>query len=315
MSISSIFLFASSILFQNNITTMWIIFLTAIVMIAYTLKNEQYKNSLIFALVTGSSIYLITSILIETIIHGNTLLILIMSIYSVALSTLGKIAFKDLEGVKNEKNFDSLTLAGILILSAISLGFSNNYTDVFITTAGSLLLVILNFRKLDKSITLKTFLVLRLILTYIQICLLLHLNISGEFAIIPLLAWAITSRYWIFKDNKLGETSEIITLILLNIEILSIAFNLNLAKSIAVITIGVIMLVISYSKKIKAYFITSLVMIIPLFINSTLSFWIMIPWWVYLLVFGAILIILGSLSERKDAKIKDIKNELFKGWK
>ncbi|MBU3111228.1 hypothetical protein [Clostridium lacusfryxellense] len=308
--VSSLFIISSAMLCNHSRISLIFILIIGISMILTTIKTKQNKSLLIFSLATGVSIYLISNQTLNLYNDNQVIIILIGVIYAIILSALSSIYFKDID---DKKHLDSLCIAAIIILSIFSVFSYGSYANIIITTIGSLVLILLNIRKLT-STSLKLFLVIRLLLTYTQVVILLPISLGLEFTIVPLIAWALISRYWIFSNNKIGKISETFTLVVLNINMLSIAFILSILSSLIIITIGIIMLITSYSKKIKAYFITSLIMIVPLFINSTLSFWVLIPWWVYLLIIGATLIALGSMVEKKGLKIKEFKNNFFNDW-
>ena len=128
------------------------------------------------------------------------LLILIEVAYTALLSILGSRFFKEL---KEELKFDSLTIAGIIILAIASIFSYNSYINTLTTTLGSLALVGFNIKKLDKSLTLKIFLVLRLILAYIEIVLLSHISFGDGILILPLLTWAIVQNIGYLRITSL----------------------------------------------------------------------------------------------------------------
>lgn len=310
--VSALFLFACTILLSISITIEWVALILGVLMTVYTLKTERVRSLLTSVLSIGINILLLSVSLLSFEYQINQIMIvLIMTLYAVIISALGSVYFKEF---MSENKYDSLTIAGIMILSVFSILSYSEYWYIAITTVGSLALIGFNIKKLKESTVLKLFITLRLLLTYAQVLSMLDISLNGELTVIPILIWAIASRHWIFKNKKIGEAFETISLWLLNIKSLLFIFNVNLLHSIIIITIGIIVFIISYSKKSKSYFITSLIMIIPLFIRSTFDFWIIVPWWLYMLVFGIILITLGSLAEKKGKKLKDIKNNFFKDW-
>ncbi len=78
------------------------------------------------------------------------------------------------------------------------------------------------------------------------------------------------------------------------------------------VTLLILIMIIGYKKKIGSAFFTSLIFIIINAFLLTRTFWFSLPWWLYLLVIGFILIIFATNNElQKDMKEK----KLIKLWK
>ena len=311
--IASLFLISCTFIFNSTIMILLAILAILIALMIYTLKNEQLVSLLICAMAVGINLQLIPRIMLDNggLISRQTIILLISVVYALGLAAIGSVYFKELN---ENKRFDSLTIVGMGIITITSILSYSSYTNIAITTIGSLILVGLSIKRLEKSIAMRLFTVLKLVLAYVQVITLLDADPKGIISIIPILLLAIASKYWIFKTKQYGEIAESIALVILNLMVLSFSFSLDLYNSIAVITLGIVILIISYSKRIKLYLTTSLIMIIPILINCTLGFWESIPWWVYLLVIGVTLITLGSIAERKGTKFKELKNTIFRDW-
>ena len=81
---------------------------------------------------------------------------------------------------------------------------------------------------------------------------------------------------------------------------------------ILVVTLLILIMIIGYKKKIAPAFFVSLIFIIMNAFLLTREFWFSLPWWLYLLVIGFVLIIFATNNElQKDMKEKKI----VKIWK
>ena len=81
----------------------------------------------------------------------------------------------------------------------------------------------------------------------------------------------------------------------------------NELDGIMFVTIIIFLMFISYYKKYGAIFIVSLLAILANAILLTREFWLSIPWWIYLLAVGSILILFAVKNESDENKFKGIK--------
>ena len=95
---------------------------------------------------------------------------------------------------------------------------------------------------------------------------------------------------------------------------------INVADGMIFVLFLVAILVLSYFKKYGAVFIATLTSIIVNAFVLTREFWFSIPWWIYLLVVGALLIAFAIKNESDEKKgkkkitsaIKDLKEKIEK---
>jgi hypothetical protein len=290
------------------------IIIIAIIVGAISVKEEASNALLILSLTVACAILLIFSNTHTGVPVKETMVVVVESLLAVALSVIGSKFYKEF---KEGNKYDSLTLSSIIIVSILTCTIAHRYGDIAITTTAMLCIIATNYKKLSNSVILKLFLVLKLIVSYIQVITLSEISIGDGILIIPLLAWAISSRYYIFKDKKIGYVLERISLSALVLKLIANVMNFDTISAMVVISIGIIVLVISYSKRVKVYFTTSIAMVVLPLIKGTLDFWTIIPWWVYLLIVGIILLTMGSIAERNkkgNKSLKDLKDKFFKDW-
>lgn len=290
------------------------VIIIAIILGALSIKEEEDNALLILSLTVASAILLNFSNLHTGVPINDTVVVVVESLLAVTLSIVGSKFYKEF---RDGKKYDSLTLSSVIIISILTCTIVYRYTDIAITTIATLCIIAINYKKLSNSVILRLFLVLKLIVAYIQVVTRLDISIGDGILIIPLLAWAVSSRYYIFKDKKIGYVLERMSLSALVLKLTANVMNFDTISAMVVISIGIIVLVISYTKKVKVYFITSIAMIVLPLIKGSLDFWTLIPWWAYLLIVGIILLAMGSMAEKNkknNKSLKDLKDKFFKDW-
>ena len=78
----------------------------------------------------------------------------------------------------------------------------------------------------------------------------------------------------------------------------------SLGDAISIILIQLIFMVISYYKKYGAQFIVNTAMLIVSALYLTKGFWALVPWWLYLLGIGSVLMALAVRNEAHEQKEK-----------
>jgi predicted membrane protein len=87
--------------------------------------------------------------------------------------------------------------------------------------------------------------------------------------------------------------------------------NSNSFEAIVFCMLCIISIIVGFVIQKKLYFIGgSIFLLIGVFLN-TLNFWLNIPWWIYLLVGGALLIFFASKNEFNKSNKKDKKDNFI----
>ena len=124
--------------------------------------------------------------------------------------------------------------------------------------------------------------------------------------------YVICSRDIFIKHTNSYKAFEYIVLIILNL--IAIGSFVDEADGMLFVGLLLILSILGYVKKWGPIFITSLVFILINMVILTRMFWLSIPWWVYLLLVGSILIgfaIRNEMVEKKDSnKIKEFMKKL-----
>ena len=248
----------------------------------YYLSSKVYFNYLIFF-----------SIISFTSVSYNKLDNLYM-IGIVSLLVINQILFRvfyEKRGIIFEA-FHSIVSLLLIILLVNNLGFNN-----FISFAISfVLLVILCLIYADERMKY----VIISFMVYPLSIIIKSVNIYTVRIILNLFIWMIPITVLSRKVFKLDNTiSTIIESVILPIMFIIFIFNVSLSVGLTLGIISVLVIVIGLVFKYKSYSITGYVALILTVIIQTINLWSKMPWWVYLLITGIILVMLAALRESK----------------
>lgn len=99
--------------------------------------------------------------------------------------------------------------------------------------------------------------------------------------------------------NVEEDVSNIIEGVMLSLMFVMFIFNINLQVGLTLGIMSVLSIIIGLVFKYKSYNITGYVTLILTVIIQTFELWGKMPWWVYLLITGIILVVLAALRESK----------------
>ena len=99
--------------------------------------------------------------------------------------------------------------------------------------------------------------------------------------------------------NVEEDVSNIIEGVILSLMFVMFIFNINLQVGLTLGIISVLSIIIGLVFKYKSYNITGYVTLVLTVIIQTFELWGKMPWWVYLLITGIILVVVAALRESK----------------
>ena len=136
-------------------------------------------------------------------------------------------------------------------------------------------------------------------------------NITDKYysvALVPVMILIpLISRTIIKPNGKDYKVFEYITYIILNLYALSSATDLEVFIGLLILAV-----IISYMLKHGPIFLVSLVFVVINVIRLTMDFWLSIPWWIYILVIGSILVFFAMHNEMKEQKEEKLIDKLKK---
>lgn len=248
----------------------------------YTLSSKTYFNYLIFF-----SVISFISVSYDKL--DNLYMIGIIT-----LLVINQILFRILYEKRNIifEAFHSIISLVLIICLINILGFNN-----FISFAISfVLLVILCLIYADERMkyTVISFIV------YPLSIIIKSVNIYTVRIILNLFIWMIPITVLSRKVFKLDNTiSTIIESVILPIMFIIFIFNISLQVGLTLGIISVLSIIIGLAFKYKSYSVTGYVTLVLTVIIQTFELWGKMPWWVYLLITGIILVVLAALRESK----------------
>ena len=282
------FIFISALALSITSPSIMFIYLILLYVVAlllkkeYTLSSKTYFNYLIFF-----------SIISFLNVSADKLDNLYM-IGIIALLVINQILFRILYEKRNIifEAFHSIVSLLLIISLVNNLGF-NNFISFDISFV---LLVILCLIYADERMkyTVISFMV------YPLSIIIKSVNIYTVRIILNLFIWMIPITVLSRKVFKLDNTiSTIIESVILPIMFIIFIFNISLQVGLTLGIISVLSIIIGLAFKYKSYSVTGYVTLVLTVIIQTFELWGKMPWWVYLLITGIILVVLAALRESK----------------
>lgn len=282
------FIFISALALSITSPSIMFIYLILLYVVAlllkkeYTLSSKTYFNYLIFF-----------SIISFLNVSADKLDNLYM-IGIITLLVINQILFRILYEKRNIifEAFHSIISLVLIICLINNLGFNN-----FISSIISIILfIILYLIYADERMkyTVISFVVypLNLILKTIDA------NVIKD--ILSLFIYMIPITLLLRKVFNVEEdVSNIIEGVILSLMFVMFIFNINLQVGLTLGIISVLSIIIGLVFKYKSYNITGYVTLVLTVIIQTFELWGKMPWWVYLLITGIILVVLADLRESK----------------
>lgn len=282
------FIFISALALSITSPSIMFIYLILLYVVAlllkkeYTLSSKTYFNYLIFF-----------SIISFLNVSADKLDNLYM-IGIITLLVINQILFRILYEKRNIifEAFHSIISLVLIICLINNLGFNN-----FISSIISIILfIILYLIYADERMkyTVISFVVypLNLLLKTIDA------NVIKD--ILSLFIYMIPITLLLRKVFNVEEdVSNIIEGVILSLMFVMFIFNINLQVGLTLGIISVLSIIIGLVFKYKSYNITGYVTLVLTVIIQTFELWGKMPWWVYLLITGIILVVLAALRESK----------------
>lgn len=282
------FIFISALALSITSPSIMFIYLILLYVVAlllkkeYTLSSKTYFNYLIFF-----------SIISFLNVSADKLDNLYM-IGIITLLVINQILFRILYEKRNIifEAFHSIISLVLIICLINNLGFNN-----FISSIISIILfIILYLIYADERMkyTVISFVVypLNLLLKTIDV------NVIKD--ILSLFIYMIPITLLLRKVFNVEEdVSNIIEGVILSLMFVMFIFNINLQVGLTLGIISVLSIIIGLVFKYKSYNITGYVTLVLTVIIQTFELWGKMPWWVYLLITGIILVVLAALRESK----------------
>lgn len=282
------FIFISALALSITSPSIMFIYLILLYVVAlllkkeYTLSSKTYFNYLIFF-----------SIISFLNVSADKLDNLYM-IGIITLLVINQILFRILYEKRNIifEAFHSIISLVLIICLINNLGFNN-----FISSIISIILFIILYLIYDDErmkYTVISFVVypLNLLLKTIDA------NVIKD--ILSLFIYMIPITLLLRKVFNVEEdVSNIIEGVILSLMFVMFIFNINLQVGLTLGIISVLSIIIGLVFKYKSYNITGYVTLVLTVIIQTFELWGKMPWWVYLLITGIILVVLAALRESK----------------
>lgn len=282
------FIFISALALSTTSPSIMFIYLILLYVVAlllkkeYTLSSKTYFNYLIFF-----------SIISFLNVSADKLDNLYM-IGIITLLVINQILFRILYEKRNIifEAFHSIISLVLIICLINNLGFNN-----FISSIISIILfIILYLIYADERMK---YIVISFVVYPLNLLLkTIDANVIKD--ILSLFIYMIPITLLLRKVFNVEEdVSNIIEGVILSLMFVMFIFNINLQVGLTLGIISVLSIIIGLVFKYKSYNITGYVTLVLTVIIQTFELWGKMPWWVYLLITGIILVVLAALRESK----------------
>lgn len=249
---------------------------------------------------------------------------------SIVILLLQFISRKINQHINFKKFFDSYFIFSFILIAALEIYMSHQ--ALLFRILPSLLLAFILFTTIERVHTkvtsrlLKTFTVISLFIIYYKVIFEFYDQIWSpirlELMILPFIVAVIFLKKKIWDNEKVMTTMEWSVLLISGVLIvLDGIISSTVVDSIIMGIIGLLGVIVGMMTRIKSYFfIGSGIILITLYMQ-TRPLWSSMPWWIYLLVGGVVLITMASIYEWQKQNtnvVKDKWNKLkhsFKHWK
>lgn len=282
------FIFISALALSITSPSIMFIYLILLYVVAlllkkeYTLSSKTYFNYLIFF-----------SIISFLNVSADKLDNLYM-IGIITLLVINQILFRILYEKRNIifEAFHSIISLVLIICLINNLGFNN-----FISSIISIILfIILYLIYADERMK---YIVISFVVYPLNL-LLKTIDVNVIKDILSLFIYMIPITLLLRKVFNVEEdVSNIIEGVILSLMFVMFIFNINLQVGLTLGIISVLSIIIGLVFKYKSYNITGYVTLVLTVIIQTFELWGKMPWWVYLLITGIILVVLAALRESK----------------
>ncbi|MFE1244245.1 hypothetical protein ACFW35_08960 [Fictibacillus sp. NPDC058756] len=238
-------------------------------------------------------------------------------------SMAGLIYNKNLFSKTLKFSIDVFAVFGVIYVSA---GFT--YSQGFLSTAGLSLLAILFYlhaRRLGEFETgkriLQTISSLFVMFAYYSFINQFEVPaiVNTELNVLPwiLLSYVITRKTWSISDKMATSVQYSLLGIIAALLIIDAMQSYQVMDAIILGTLSFVSIIYGFLSRQKSYFFTGMIVLLLNVLIQTRPYWGSMPWWVYLLLTGILLIGFASFNEFKKQKgieSPPLKEVLLKKW-
>lgn len=275
-----------SFIIRNNIFLL--LFLIILYIASYLLKNKFEKSSKVYLnyllFFTAATFYMIRT--------GKYEALYMIAIFSILI--INQVLYILLfEKRKNTFEIFHSLLSLVLIISLIGNLNFNNIVSAIISAILILILYLIYIGQKTRYIVIS-------FIIYPIMLLLNYINIPYSINIIKTFIWIIPIVVFIRKVLKLNEESSIIIeSTILSLMFLSFLFIVDVYVGVTLGIISVILIILGLLLKYKSFTYVGYISLVFVIIIQTIYLWSSMPWWVYLLLAGIVLVVLAAIKESK----------------
>ena len=138
------------------------------------------------------------------------------------------------------------------------------------------------------------------LLVYPASLLINYISVSEVSDILKTFIWIYPVHIFIRKIFNLEDKAcDILEIIIISLTYLVFIFDINIYVAITLGIISILFIVLGTMLKHKSFNYVGYISLILIIIIQTIDLWSKLPWWIYLLVSGIILVVVAAIKESK----------------
>lgn len=242
--------------------------------------------------------------------------------YAVALFTVGMLLFKSLYQLKEKElpSIDWFSVIGLITLCILHGVASDQIIDQLLPDILIVIVLLMQRNRITPSISKWVMFVATLYAfkPYYELLAYLHIPdvIQTELYVLPWIAVVSLLKKVTDKQHKvIMNYIQWAVLIIIAFILVQDALNSGTIYDALILgTLALVSMLVGMNIRLKSFFFVGLIVLLLNFLLQTKPFWGNLPWWMYLLIAGALLIIVASYNEWSKQKKADGKESFIKRW-
>lgn len=270
----------------NNIFDIIFIIILYVIMYLLSLRNERsskiYLNYLLF----------LTPVLFAKLDYSNYEALYIIAF--ICINVINQVLYRILFDKRHITldAFNVIISFGLMVGLIDKLDFGNLLSALI-----SLVLIIITYLIHDNE---RIKYLVSCLLVYPVSLLINYISISEVSDILKTFIWIYPVHIFIRKIFNLEDKAcDILEIIIISLTYLVFIFNINIYVAITLGIISILFIVLGTILKHKSFSYVGYVSLILIIIIQTIDLWSKLPWWIYLLVSGIILVVVAAIKESK----------------
>lgn len=270
----------------NNIFD--IIFIIILYVITYLLSLRNMRSSKIYL----NYLLFLTPVLFTKLDYSNYEALYIIAF--ICINVINQVLYR----VLFDKRHITLDAFNVIISFGLMVGLIDKLDfGNLLSALISLVLIIITYLIHDNK---RIKYLVSCLLVYPASLLINYISVSEVSDILKTFIWIYPVHIFIRKIFNLEDKAcDILEIIIISLTYLVFIFDINIYVAITLGIISILFIVLGTILKHKSFSYVGYISLILIIIIQTIHLWSKLPWWIYLLVSGIILVVVAAIKESK----------------